>query len=72
MSPHAERKKKQAHVTLIKQWKERGDRGGETASKESPRSGETLMLEMQTKNRQQKATMPYGPRAQGILAHAHK
>ena len=45
MSPHAEgeKKTKNRHPswTLIKQWKEKGrDRGGETASKESPRSGE--------------------------------
>ena len=43
MSPQPEGKR-QAPVTLIKQWKEREGQGRETASKESPRSGETLTL----------------------------
>ena len=34
------RRKKQAPVTLMKQWKEREGQGRETASKESQRSGE--------------------------------
>ena len=51
MSPHAEGEK-QAPITLIRQWKEilRGDRGGETASKESLRSGEMLTLRKNAKN----------------------
>ena len=50
MSPHAEGgKKNQAPVTLRKQWKKGRDRGEENVPKESPCSGETLMLETLTK-----------------------
>ena len=45
MSPHAEGEKTGAcHTDKTVERKGR-DRGGEMASKESPRSGETLMLE---------------------------
>ena len=64
------KEKKQAPVTLIKQWKEKGrDRGGETASKESPCSGETLTLEKRWLKRNPNPKMLCGARAQGILAH---
>ena len=40
--PPCRRRKKQASVALMKQWKERERQGGETTSKDSPHSRKTL------------------------------
>lgn len=64
------REKKQAPVTLIKQWKETGREKGGTAYEKNPHAQENATLKkMLTKHKT--ATMPFVSRAPGILAHAH-
>ena len=67
------RKKKQAPVILIKQWKEREGQGREDSLQGVP------TLKKKTANVQKNADlntsktaiMSYGPRTQRILVHAH-
>ena len=67
------KEKKQAPVTLIKQWKEwegqgRGDsvQGVPMLRRNAERSEKLCLI-----NANKTVTMPHGPRTRGILAHVH-
>ena len=62
--PSHEREREQAPIALIKQWKERRERGGE-----QPMIGVPMLVKCSLTSKM--LQMHLGPRACGILAYAH-